>query len=83
MLRRSLSFGLSVFLVAAFVLTVNTKMVHAYIDLGTGSLLLQMLLATGLASLFMMKVYWQRLTRRVSRLFSRSKASEEHEERFE
>ena len=75
MLRRSLSLGLSVFLVTALVLTVNTKMVHAYIDLGTGSFLLQMLLATGLASLFMIKVYWQRLANRVSRLFSRSKAT--------
>ena len=80
MLRRLFSFGLSVFLVTAFVLTVNTKIAHAYIDLGTGSFLLQMLLATGLASLFMIKVYWQRLTRRLSRLFSRSKTTEE---RFE
>ena len=62
MLRRALSFGLSVFLATAFAVTVQVKMVHAYIDLGTGSFLIQMLLATAFVSLFTIKVFWQRLT---------------------
>ena len=73
--KRALSFGLSVALIAAFLLTVQVKAAHAYIDLGTGSFLLQMALATVFASLFMVKVYWRRFTGQVSRFFMRLKAS--------
>ena len=75
MLKKVLSFSLSVFLITGFWLTVQIKTAHAYIDVGTGSLALQMLMATGLASLFMVKVYWRRLTGQVSRLFARFKAT--------
>ncbi len=72
MLKRTLSLGLSLFLLVAAVSMAQIKSVHAYIDLGTGSFLLQMLLATVFASLFMIKVYWNRLTKRISQFFSRS-----------
>ena len=51
--------GLSAGLIASFVLIVQLKPAHAYIDLGTGSFLLQMLLATAFASLFAFKAFWQ------------------------
>ena len=71
MLKRTLSLGLQLFLLSAAVTMAQIKMVHAYIDLGTGIFLLQMLLATFFASLFMIKVFWSRLTKRVSQFFSR------------
>ena len=71
MLNKFLSFSISVSLVAGSLLLFQIRAVHAYIDPGTGSFLLQMLLATGLASLFMIKVYWKRLTGQVSRLFAK------------
>lgn len=33
---------------------------HAYLDAGTGSMLLQVLMGSVLASLFMLKVFWRR-----------------------
>ena len=72
MLKRTLSLGLSLFLLSAAASLAQIKMVHAYIDLGTGSFLLQMLLATVFASLFTIKVFWSRLTKRVSQFISRS-----------
>lgn len=72
MLRGIVSLGLSLFLIAAAISMAQIKMVHAYIDLGTGSFLLQMLLATVFASLFTIKVFWSRLTKKVSQFFSRT-----------
>ena len=39
---------------------VQSGVAYAYIDLGTGSFLLQMLLATIFASLFTIKVFWKK-----------------------
>ena len=75
MVRRVLSAALSVSLIAAFVFVFRVKSAYAYIDLGTGSYMLQMLLATLLASLFMIKVYWQRFTSRITRIFAKFKAT--------
>jgi len=50
----------------------------AYLDPGTGSFLLQLLLATFLGGLFMIKTYWKRIKNFFSRLFSRNKADTEH-----
>ena len=72
MLRGTISLGLSLFLISAAISMAQIKTVHAYIDLGTGSFLLQMLLATFFASLFTIKDFWSRLTKRVSQLFSRT-----------
>jgi len=46
----------------------------AYLDPGTGSFLLQLLLATFLGGLFMIKTFWKRIKNFFNRLFSRNKA---------
>lgn len=71
MIKRAGSLILSVSLVVAFLLIVTLKEAHAYIDPGSGSFLLQMLLATVFASIFAIKAFWQRLTGQVSRFFSK------------
>lgn len=45
---------------------------HAYVDPGSGSVLLQVLLAGLLAVGFTLKTYWGNFKRRVAGLFSRS-----------
>ena len=74
MLKRSASVFISVILIATASLLVTTREAHAYIDLGSGSFILQMLLASLFASLFTLKVFWHRVTRSVSRFFSRIKS---------
>ena len=64
---------LSLFLVTAFMLLVTTKVAYAYIEIGAASLAIQFLLASAVASLFMLKVFWQRITGQVLRLFGRAK----------
>jgi len=51
------------------------KLLIAYVDPGTGSYLLQLLIATVLGSLFALKVYWKKLIGFLVQKFSRSKAS--------
>ena len=65
-LKSAFSLGLSVFLLSVLAVAVQSGVAYAYIDLGTGSFLLQMLLATIFASLFTIKVFWKRITGRVS-----------------
>lgn len=43
----------------------------AYLDPGSGSFILQLLLASLLGGLFIVKTYWQKITRGVQKLFSR------------
>ena len=63
----------TVLLVVAFLIVVTTREAHAYIDLGSGSFFIQVLLGTFFASLFTIKVFWRRLTGYMSRFFSRMK----------
>jgi hypothetical protein len=49
---------------------------HAYIDLGTGSFMLQILLAGLLAVAFTVKSWWRNITSSVSRLLSRKPSPE-------
>ena len=76
MLRKGLSLSISVFLLVGALSVWQLKTVHAYIDLSTGSALIQMLLATGLTSLFMVKIYWSKITGKVSRLFSKTRTTD-------
>ncbi len=46
----------------------------AYLDPGTGSFLLQLLLATSLGALFLVKTFWKRIKGFFTRLFSKNKA---------
>ena len=71
MLKRIGSLILSIVLITGFMLSVTTRHAHAYIDLGSGSFLIQILLGTFFASLFAIKVWWGRITGQISRLFSR------------
>jgi hypothetical protein len=75
MMKQALSLGFSALLLIVFLLTIQMKTVHAYIDLGSGSFIIQMLLAGVFASLFMIKVFWRRMTTRLSQFFARFKAA--------
>ncbi len=73
MVKRFTSFLLSVSLLIPFWMIATTNDVHAYIDFGSGSLILQALLASFFGALFTLKVYWRRLTGHLSALISRVK----------
>ncbi len=45
----------------------------AYLDMGTGSYIIQAVLAGFFASLFFIKTYWFKVTKFISKIFSRSK----------
>ena len=57
-------------LILGFFWVFTTRTAHAYIDPGTGSFLIQILLASLFASLFALKVFWQRFTGRLARIVS-------------
>lgn len=75
--NRLASSVISVFLVAAFVLLVNTGVAHAYIEIGAAGLMIQFLLASAVAGLFAIKLFWRRITGSVARLFGRPKRPQE------
>ena len=67
---------LSLFLITLALLAVTTGSAQAYIDAGTGSLILQILVAGFFGSLFALKVFWGRITSRMSRFLSKFRNSE-------
>ena len=71
MLGNIRSLMVSVFLIAGFVLVVTTREAHAYIDLSSGSFLIQVLLASLFASLFTIKLAWHKLTSQFGKLKKR------------
>lgn len=48
----------------------------AYIDPGTGSILLQGLLAAVVGALAMLKIYWKKISSTMARLFGRRQSSD-------
>ena len=70
MVKRTGSLLLSAFLAAGFFLWIETKQAHAYIDIGSATFFLQMLVASAFASLFVLKAYWRRVTARLSRVMA-------------
>ena len=72
-MERAVSFVFSVVLLAAFFMTVTLKQAHAYIDLGSGSFIIQIVLASLFVSLFAIKVFWKRLAGQVLRFFTKGK----------
>ena len=76
MLKRVTSLLVSTFLVLGVLVAATTKEAHAYIDIASGSLMVQMLVAVAFASLFAIKLFWQRLFSRASRLLSRIRGSD-------
>jgi hypothetical protein len=59
---RTSSSLISILLVSATLLVANTGRAHAYIDPGTGSIIIQALLAIFFGSLFAIKIFWKRIT---------------------
>lgn len=47
--------------------------IHAYIDPGTGSLIIQVLIASFFGGIFLIKGFWGRLRHFFSKLFSRAR----------
>jgi hypothetical protein len=60
--KRIGSSALSLFLVTGFWWSLTTGNAHAYIDAGSGSLLIQVLIAGMFGFLFTAKLFWQRIT---------------------
>ena len=71
--KRLGSLVLSTFLIAGFILAVGTSQAHAYIDAGSASFMIQVLVASAFGSLIALKMFWRRITGQLSRLFSRVK----------
>jgi len=46
---------------------------HAYLDPGSGSFILQILIAALVGGLFLLKVYWKKISAFFSNLFSKGK----------
>ena len=65
----------SAILIAALILMITIRDAHAYIDAGTGSLLIQFLLAGMFGSIFMIKMFWRSLVGRFNRMLSKIKGS--------
>ena len=70
MFSRVTSLLVSTFLLLGVLVAVTTKEAHAYIDIASGSFMLQMLVAVAFSSLFAIKLFWQRLFSKASRLLS-------------
>ena len=47
--------------------------IHAYIDPGTGSVIIQVLIASFVGGLFLMKVFWGKVKAFFNNLFSRAR----------
>ncbi len=54
--------------------------VYAYLDLGSGSYIIQVLFGTLLGSIFAIKVYWKNIKTMISNLFSKEKKVNEQED---
>jgi hypothetical protein len=77
MIKNAGSLLLSAFLAAGFFFWINTKQAHAYIDIGSASFILQILVAGFFGSLFTLKIFWRRVTDRISRIISMVRGSKE------
>ena len=74
MQRRSHAFRLAVS-VTVFITITFVQTAHAYLDPGTGSFALQLLLSGFLGGLFALKLFWKRVALLLRSLFSREKDS--------
>ena len=76
MTSRLISSIVSIFLLVGFSFFASTKQAHAYIDIGSGTMILQALLAGLFGSLFALKVFWARVTAPIGKLVARFKSTE-------
>lgn len=56
-----------------FFLVISTKQAHAYLDPGSGSYILQFILAGFVGGLFALKTFWLQIKTFITNLFSRKK----------
>jgi hypothetical protein len=64
------------FLSILFVILCYSQSAAAYLDPGTGSLILQMLIAGIIGAMFTIKLYWYRLKAFVARTFGKTTETE-------
>ncbi len=69
-----------VYLVIVAMLIATVAPAYAYIDAGSGSYMLQMAMASILAVVFTLKLYWQRLLLFLSKIFTRKNKTENHDQ---
>lgn len=60
-------------LLSSFLLPFTFQNIHAYIDPGTGSLILQVIIASLFGALFLIKVFWRKVKAFFSNLFSKTR----------
>lgn len=60
-------------LLSVFLLPLPFQNIHAYIDPGTGSLIIQILIASFVGGLFLIKVFWGKVKAFFNNLFSKAK----------
>jgi len=60
-------------LLSVFLLPLTSQNIHAYIDPGTGSLIIQVLIASFVGGLFLLKVFWGKVKAFLSNLFSKAR----------
>lgn len=68
---------MQVAIVALVLLVLSTRQVQAYVDPGTGSYVLQLIVGGSLGGLFMVKKYWHSIIELLRRKKSEDKNSEE------
>lgn len=61
------------FATALSLVLVWSRAAHAYMDLGTGSYIFQLLVAGFLGALFALKMYWRSLKTAIRNLFSKDR----------
>jgi len=54
-----------------FLLPLTSQEVHAYIDPGTGSLVIQILIASFVGGVFLLKIFWEKVKAFFKNLFSK------------
>ena len=60
-------------LLSVSLLPLTLQNIHAYIDPGTGSLIIQILIASFVGGLFLIKVFWGKIKAFLNNLFSRAR----------
>jgi len=66
-----------VILLIILLLTVSTKPAHAYLDPGSGSYIIQLIIAGGVGALFTVKTFWSQIKNFFTSLFHRKKREKE------
>lgn len=60
-------------LLSVSLLPLASQNIHAYIDPGTGSLIIQVLIASSVGAFFVIKTYWKKVKAFLNNLFSKAR----------